>query len=53
MNGAPCEELWEEQRGFDLRGTVYDVPRGTSMRAVTARRVDFCAAHEDDRRLDG
>jgi carbonic anhydrase/acetyltransferase-like protein (isoleucine patch superfamily) len=47
------DDLWEKQQALDFPGTVYGVPRGTSMRTLMARQVDFYAAHKDDRRLDG
>ncbi|MCP9970986.1 hypothetical protein [Actinomadura madurae] len=47
------DDLWEKQRALDFPGTVYGVPRGTSMRTLMARQAEFYAAHEDDRRLDG
>jgi hypothetical protein len=46
-------ELWEEQQRLDFPGTVYGVPRGTSMRTVMARQADFYGAHRDDRPLSG
>jgi carbonic anhydrase/acetyltransferase-like protein (isoleucine patch superfamily) len=42
------EELWEVQRELDFPGTVYGVPRGTPMRSIMARQVDFYGAHLDD-----
>ncbi|MFF7203550.1 gamma carbonic anhydrase family protein [Streptomyces sp. NPDC008141] len=45
-------ELWEVQRGLDFPGTVYGLPRGTSMREVMARQSRFYGAHMDDRRVD-
>ncbi len=44
-------ELWAEQEPLDFPGTVYGVPRGTPMRTVMERQVDFYGAHSDDRRL--
>jgi len=46
------EELWQVQRELDFPGTVYGVPRGTSMRTVMARQSAFYGAHLDDRVLD-
>jgi carbonic anhydrase/acetyltransferase-like protein (isoleucine patch superfamily) len=43
------EELWEMQRELDFPGTVYGVPRGTSMRDVMARQVEFYGEHRNDR----
>ncbi|MGW0686238.1 gamma carbonic anhydrase family protein [Streptomyces sp. NPDC002754] len=45
------DELWEEQEGLDFPGTVYGVPRDTSMRTVMERQADFYGAHLADRRL--
>lgn len=45
------DELWEVQRELDFPGTVYGVPRGTPMRTVMARQVEFYGAHRDDREL--
>lgn len=46
------DELWETQRTLDFPGTVYGVPRDTSMREVMARQVRFYGAHQDDQVLD-
>jgi carbonic anhydrase/acetyltransferase-like protein (isoleucine patch superfamily) len=46
------EELWEVQRDLDFPGTVYGVPRGTPMRTVMARQVEFYGAHRVDRVVD-
>ncbi|MCL6672438.1 MULTISPECIES: gamma carbonic anhydrase family protein [Streptomyces] len=46
------EELWEVQRELDFPGTVYGVPRGTSMRDIMTRQSAFYGAHLDDRVLD-
>ena len=43
------DEIWEIQRGLDFPGTVYGVPRGTPMREIMARQVEFFGAHRDDR----
>jgi carbonic anhydrase/acetyltransferase-like protein (isoleucine patch superfamily) len=45
------EELWELQRDLDFPGTVYGVPRGTSMREIMARQSQYYGAHQDDRLL--
>lgn len=52
---APGEhdELWQVQEALDFPGTVYGIPRGTSMREVMARQVAFYGAHRDDVTLDG
>jgi carbonic anhydrase/acetyltransferase-like protein (isoleucine patch superfamily) len=46
------DELWEVQGELDFPGTVYGVPRGTSMRDVMARQVTFYGEHLTDRELD-
>lgn len=46
------EELWEVQRTLDFPGTVYGVPRGTSMREIMARQAEFYGFHKDDHVLD-
>lgn len=38
---------------MDFPGTVYGVPRGTSMREIMARQAEFYAAHKGDRPVDG
>ena len=43
------EEIWAIQRELDFPGTVYGVPRGTSMAELMRRQSDFYAAHDDDR----
>lgn len=45
------EELWAVQRELDFPGTVYGVPRGTSMRDIMARQSEFYGSHRDDRVL--
>ena len=47
------EELWQAQRDLDFPGTVYGVARGTSMRTIMARQVEFYGAHRDDRIING
>jgi carbonic anhydrase/acetyltransferase-like protein (isoleucine patch superfamily) len=47
------EELWEVQRHLDFPGTVYGVPRGTPMRTIMARQVEFYGAHRADWVVDG
>jgi len=47
------EELWTVQRELDFPGTVYGVPRGTSMRELMGRQVEFYGAHRDDREVSG
>jgi carbonic anhydrase/acetyltransferase-like protein (isoleucine patch superfamily) len=46
------DELWEVQRDLNFPGTVYGVPRGTSMRTIMARQSEFYGAHRDDRLVD-
>ncbi|MFI1567343.1 gamma carbonic anhydrase family protein [Streptomyces sp. NPDC020490] len=46
------DELWAVQQELDFPGTVYGVPRGTSMRDLMARQSEFYGAHSDDRLLD-
>ncbi|WP_221356663.1 gamma carbonic anhydrase family protein [Streptomyces beigongshangae] len=46
------EELWEVQQGLDFPGTVYGVPRGTSMRDIMARQADHFGAHLEDRLIE-
>jgi gamma-carbonic anhydrase len=45
------EELWQIQRNLDFPGTVYGVPRGTSMRDIMSRQSTFYGAHQHDRQL--
>ena len=45
------EELWPIQRDLDFPGTVYGVPRGTSMRDIMARQSTFFGAHLEDTQL--
>lgn len=42
------EEIWAIQRELDFPGTVYGVPRGTSMREIMRRQSAFYGAHADD-----
>lgn len=51
---APGEhdELWQIQEALDFPGTVYGIPRGTSMRELMARQAGFYGAHRDDVTLD-
>jgi len=46
------EELWAIQRDLDFPGTVYGVPRGTSMRDIMVRQSEFYGAHQTDRLID-
>ncbi|MFF3486148.1 gamma carbonic anhydrase family protein [Streptomyces sp. NPDC002701] len=43
------DELWEVQAELDFPGTVYGVPRGTSMRDIMAGQADHFGAHLADR----
>ena len=47
-----AEELWETQRPLDFPGTVYGVPRATSMREIMARQAEYFGAHREDRIVD-
>ena len=51
---APGEhdELWAVQQELDFPGTLYGVPRGTAMRDIMARQVDYYGAHHQDLTLD-
>ncbi|MER7897544.1 hypothetical protein ABTX62_15845 [Streptomyces sp. NPDC096046] len=42
------DQLWWIREALDFLGTMYDIPRGTPMREVTARQAGFCEAHRDD-----
>jgi hypothetical protein len=42
------EVLWQLQAELDFSGTVYGVPRGTPLRTIMARQVEFYRAHQDD-----
>ncbi|MFJ8935419.1 gamma carbonic anhydrase family protein [Streptomyces sp. NPDC102365] len=46
------DELWQVQSELDFPGTVYGVPRGTSMRDIMARQSEHFGAHLDDRIVD-
>jgi gamma-carbonic anhydrase len=46
------EELWQVQTELDFPGTVYGVPRGTPLRTIMAKQVEFYGAHRDDQILD-
>jgi carbonic anhydrase/acetyltransferase-like protein (isoleucine patch superfamily) len=46
------EELWQVQAELDFSGTVYGVPRGTPLRTIMAKQVEFYGAHRDDQILD-
>jgi carbonic anhydrase/acetyltransferase-like protein (isoleucine patch superfamily) len=46
------DELWETQSTLDFPGTVYGVPRGTTMREIMSRQAQFYSAHQDDRTLE-
>ena len=47
---APGEhdELWAVQQELNFPGTLYGVRRGTSMRDIMARQVDYYGAHHHD-----
>ncbi len=42
------EALGQVQSELDFPGTVYGVPRGTPLRTIMARQVEFYGAHQDD-----
>jgi carbonic anhydrase/acetyltransferase-like protein (isoleucine patch superfamily) len=42
------DALWQVQAELDFPGTVYGVPRGTPLRTIMARQVEFYGAHQDD-----
>jgi gamma-carbonic anhydrase len=46
------EELWQVQSELDFPGTVYGVPRGTTMPTIMARQSEFYGAHRDDQIID-
>ena len=46
------DQLWQVQSELDFPGTVYGVPRGTPLRTIMARQVEFYAAHQDDQIID-
>jgi carbonic anhydrase/acetyltransferase-like protein (isoleucine patch superfamily) len=43
------DDVWAIQRGLDFPGTVFGVPRETSMREAMARYSELFGAHRDDR----
>ncbi len=45
------EAVWEIQRTLDFPGTVYGVPRGTSMREIMARQSTYFGSHLEDQIL--
>jgi gamma-carbonic anhydrase len=46
------DHLWRVQSELDFSGTVYGLPRGTSMRTIMARQVEFYGVHQDDQMID-
>ncbi|GAA1538038.1 gamma carbonic anhydrase family protein [Kribbella lupini] len=46
------EELWAIQEPLDFPGTVYGVPRGTSMRDIMARQSEYYGSHQEDRLIE-
>jgi carbonic anhydrase/acetyltransferase-like protein (isoleucine patch superfamily) len=46
------DQLWQVQSELDFPGTVYGMPRGTSMRTIMSRQVEFYGAHDDDQIID-
>jgi carbonic anhydrase/acetyltransferase-like protein (isoleucine patch superfamily) len=47
------DQLWQVQSELDFPGTVYGVARGTSMRTIMARQVEFYGSHREDQIIDG
>jgi carbonic anhydrase/acetyltransferase-like protein (isoleucine patch superfamily) len=47
-----ADEWWEVQKDLDFPGTVYGVPRGTSMRTIMSHQAEFFGAHRDDLPLE-
>jgi gamma-carbonic anhydrase len=47
------DELWSVQQELDFPGTVYGVPRGTSMRDIMRRQAQSYGRHRDDEVLRG
>ena len=45
------DDLWQIQRDLDFPGTVYGVPRGTSMSEIMSRQSTYYGAHQSDRQL--
>ena len=45
------EAVWEIQRTLDFPGTVYGVPRGTTMREIMARQSTYFGSHLEDQIL--
>jgi carbonic anhydrase/acetyltransferase-like protein (isoleucine patch superfamily) len=45
------EALWEIQRNLDFPGTVYGVPRGTTMREIMSRQSTYYGSHLEDREI--
>lgn len=43
------DDLWAVQQTLDFPGTVYGVPRGTSMRDIMRRQAESYGTHRDDR----
>lgn len=46
------DELWAVQEPLDFPGTVYGVARGTPLREIMHRQVEFYGAHRHDRPID-
>ena len=46
------DELWEVQRALDFPGTVYNVPRGTSMRELMKQQAEYYGAHQQDQVIE-
>ena len=46
------DEIWAIQRELDFGGTVYGLPKGSTMRDIMAQQTEFFAAHRDDRVIE-
>jgi gamma-carbonic anhydrase len=46
------DQLWQVQSELDFPETVYGMPRGTSMRTIMSRQVEFYGTHDDDQIID-
>lgn len=47
------EEIWEIQGTLDFPGTVYGMPRGTSMSELMQNQSSYYGEHLDDTVLEG
>lgn len=46
------DEIWAIQRELDFGGTVYGLPRGSTMQDILKQQVAFFGPHRDDRVID-